>query len=298
MNMDGILNIYKPPGMTSFDVVSIVRRELKIKKVGHTGTLDPMASGVLVLCTGKATKISQYILGSKKSYIGELTLGYETDTQDLEGKVLKHSKKKVSSKDISEVFNSFKGELNQIPPMYSAVRFKGRKLYELAREGKVVERKSRKVTIYNLDILEIDENNKVLFGVECSAGTYIRTLCNDIGYKLGTYGYMSYLTRTSVSNFKIEDSIGLNSIKGKNKDSIRSLILPIDKGLVNYPNIILEDKYYSKIVNGVMIPVENLNIDYNYNDILKVYSEENFLGLGKIIKRDGQELLKMIRVLV
>src|SRR5699024_7826810 len=200
MNMDGILNIYKPPGMTSFDVVSIVRRELKIKKVGHTGTLDPMASGVLVLCTGKATKISQYILGSKKSYIGELTLGYETDTHDLEGKVLKHSKKKVSSKDISEVFNSFKGEVNQIPPMYSAVRFKGRKLYELAREGKVVERKSRKVTIYNLDILEIDENNKVLFGVECSAGTYIRTLCNDIGYKLGTYGYMSYLTRTSVSN--------------------------------------------------------------------------------------------------
>ncbi len=294
--MDGILNIHKPPGMTSFDVVAKIRRELKIKKVGHTGTLDPMASGVLVLCTGKATKTSQYITASKKSYIGELTLGYETDTQDLEGKVLRQSKTQVSNKEIYKAFNSFKGEINQIPPMYSAIRFKGKRLYELARKGEIVERKSRKVSIYNLEIIKI-ENNKILFHVECSPGTYIRALCNDIGHKLKTYGYMSYLMRTGVGNFKIEDSVSLNFIKNTNKDNFKSFIIPMDKGLEDYPSIVLKDEYHNKIINGVMIPVENLNMDYNMDEVFRVYSRNHFLGIGKIINRDGHKLLKMVKVL-
>lgn len=294
--MDGIFNIYKPPGITSFDVVSNIRRELGIKKVGHTGTLDPMASGVLVLCTGKATRLSQYITGSKKTYIGELTLGYETDTQDLEGKVLRYSKTRVSNGEIYETFESFKGELNQTPPMYSAVRHKGKRLYELARKGKTVERKSRKITIYNLDIIKI-YNNRILFNVECSSGTYIRTLCNDIGYKLRTYGYMSYLIRTSVGNFKIKDSVDLNSIKRVSKNNYRSLILPMDKGLMDYPSIVFESNYYEKIRNGIMLPVDNMNINYDCNSVLRVYSGESFLGVGEIVERNGRKLLKMIKVL-
>lgn len=294
--MDGIFNIYKPPGMTSFDVVSRIRKELKIKKVGHTGTLDPMASGVLVVCTGKATRLSQYITGSNKSYIGELTLGYETDTQDIEGRVLRYSRKKASREEIIETFQSFIGELNQVPPMYSAVRYKGKRLYELARQGKTVERKSRKVTIYNLDIIKIYDN-KVLFNVECSAGTYIRTLCNDIGYKLKTYGYMSYLLRTGVGNFRVEDSISLDLINRNNIDNMNSLILPMDKGLRDYPAIVFKKEDYIKIKNGIMLPVENIK-NYDEKNIFKVYSDDHFLGVGKIVERNGRKFLKMIKVLV
>lgn len=294
--MDGIFNIYKPPGMTSFDVVSRIRKELKIKKVGHTGTLDPMASGVLVVCTGKATRLSQYITGSNKSYIGELTLGYETDTQDIEGRVLRYSRKKASREEIIETFQSFIGELNQVPPMYSAVRYKGKRLYELARQGKTVERKSRKVTIYNLDIIKIYDN-KVLFNVECSAGTYIRTLCNDIGYKLKTYGYMSYLLRTGVGNFRVEDSISLDLINRNNIYNMNSLILPMDKGLRDYPAIVFKKEDYIKIKNGIMLPVENIK-NYDEKNIFKVYSDDHFLGVGKIVERNGRKFLKMIKVLV
>ncbi len=296
--MNGLLNVYKPPGMTSYDVVAKVKKELKIKKIGHTGTLDPMASGVLVLCLGKATKISQYITLSKKSYIGELTLGYKIDTQDQEGKVLKYSDNQVTDKEIIKVFNNFKGEIEQIPPMYSAVKFKGKKLYELAREGKIVKRDPRLVTIYNLEIIKIDQNKKILFYVECSSGTYIRTLCDDIGTKLGTYGYMSYLIRTKVGNFKIEDSIGVNVIENKNRDFIQKLVQPIDKALVNYPSIILRENYYNKVVNGAIVPIEDLNVKYNNTQLFKIYCKNYFLGIGKIIERDGKKLLKMVRVLV
>lgn len=296
--MNGILNVFKPKGITSYDVVAKVKKELNIKKVGHTGTLDPMASGVLILCIGKATKISQYITASEKDYIGELTLGYETDTQDSEGKIINCSDKKVTHEQIIETFNSFQGELNQVPPMYSAVRHKGKKLYELARMGKTVERKARKITIYKLKTIDILENRKILFYTKCSSGTYIRTLCNDIGYRLGTYGYMSYLMRTKVGALKIEDSIGLNYIKRDNKDLIKSLLLPMDEALKDYPSIEVEDIYYKKILNGMMVPTSESNEIYvGETQLVRVYSKGQFIGIGKIIIKNGQLLLKMVRVL-
>ena len=221
--MDGIINIFKPKGITSHDAVSIMRRTLGIKKIGHTGTLDPNATGVLPLCIGKGTRISEYLLDVDKEYIGELSLGLATDTQDSDGKVLKQSHKIVSRDDIYKAFDRFKGEIWQIPPMYSSIRYNGKKLYEFAREGKVVNRRARNVKIYNLDIINIFNNKKIIFYVKCSKGTYIRTLCDDIGEYLGTYGYMSYLIRIGVGDFKIADSYSIDYIKNLTKEELNTV---------------------------------------------------------------------------
>ena len=198
--MNGILNIYKEAGFTSHDVVAKLRGILKQKKIGHTGTLDPDAEGVLPVCVGNATKLCGLLTDKEKTYEAVLLLGQETDTQDLSGKVLRKAEVTVSEEAVREAILSFQGNYDQIPPMYSALKINGRKLYELAREGKEVERKPRKVTLREISISWI-ELPEVSFTVTCSSGTYIRTLCHDIGEKLGCSGCMKTLLRTCVDRF-------------------------------------------------------------------------------------------------
>lgn len=296
--MDGIINVFKPKGMTSHDVIRDIRRIFKMKKVGHTGTLDPNAAGVLPVCIGKGTRISEYMLDLPKEYIGELTLGYATDTQDAEGKVLKYSDKKVNKDDIYEAFRRFEGEIEQTPPMYSALKHNGKRLYELAREGKVVERKPRKAIIYELNIMKIIDN-KIIFYVKCSRGTYIRTLCDDIGRLLGTYGYMSYLIRVGVGNFKIEESISLDYLKDLDSRDLEEVVYSIDKGLEHFQKINLDNIYFSRLVNGAKVTLDCSDVDnYSINTPVRVYTDNKFIGIGSITETGSNINIKMDKVLI
>lgn len=297
--MNGIINVFKPRGLTSNDVVKRVKKILNVKKVGHTGTLDPNASGVLPICIGKATRVSEYLLYSNKRYIAEITLGFSTDTQDEEGNILNHSEKEVAQNEILEAFASFKGEIYQIPPMYSALKYSGKRLYELAREGIEVEREKRKVYIYDLEILKIIDNRKILFSVECSRGTYIRTLCNDIGEYLGTYGYMSFLIRTSVYPFKLDNAVSLETIKNKfDSGKIQDILLPVDYALSNLKSIFVDRKYFKQLSNGMFIELNRLNFKGNLviGENLRIYCGDIFIGIGKFVDKDGKIFLKMNKV--
>lgn len=294
--MNGIINFNKPKGMTSHNAVSYFRRILKIKKIGHTGTLDPDATGVLPICIGKGTRVSEYLINADKEYIGEITLGFETDTQDSSGEVVNFSDIEVTQEDIINTFNKFKGKSMQIPPMYSAIRYNGKRLYELAREGKIVERKPRNIHIYELKILDILDNRKIRFYTRCSRGTYIRTLCNDIGRTLRTYGHMSDLVRVGVGKFKIDESLSLEYLNNLNADEIIDLIMPIDMALDSLDKIIIDKKYFDKIVNGVNVPIENKDVNAKHS--VRVYCGNEFIGIGKIINKNNTELLKMDKVLI
>lgn len=295
--MDGVINLFKPKGMTSHDAVKVIRKILKTNKIGHTGTLDPNASGVLPICIGKATRIVEYLHELDKEYIAELTLGVMTDTQDSEGRVLACSDKVVDEKRIYDVMEKYKGDLIQIPPMYSAIKYKGKKLYELAREGKTIDRQPRNIRIYEQEILNINDCKSIIFYVRCSKGTYIRTLCNDIGLDLGTYGYMSFLIRTGVGNFKISDSYSIEYINTIGKDNVDKILIPIDKALNHLDEFIVEEKFYNKLINGNMIEVKPTNINF-LNDNLKIYCKNRFIGIGRLVTKDLSLFLKMDKVLV
>ena len=211
--MNGMLLINKPAGMTSFDVVAVLRRVTHIKQIGHTGTLDPFATGVLPICIGKATKLIEY-LPDDKEYTATVQFGANTDTYDLEGEVTQTFDKKISQTDLKEILKDFEGEIEQLPPIYSAIKVKGKKLYEYAREGKEVEIKPRKVFIKKIELLSFDyegQNAQIL--VECSKGTYIRSIAFDIGQKLNCGGYLIALKRTKAGMFSIEKSINLVEVK-------------------------------------------------------------------------------------
>lgn len=295
--MNGILNILKPPGMTSHDVVSVIRKKLNTKKVGHTGTLDPNAAGVLPICIGKATKISQFLLEGTKKYRAELKLGIETDTQDIYGKVINKYPVTSTEKEIKKAILNFVGDYNQVPPMYSAIKIKGKKLYELARQGIEVEREPRKVKIYNIDIIKINDN-KILFDVVCSKGTYIRTLCNDIGKLLGCGGTMSFLIRTESSDFNLDTTIALEELD--NIEYVEKILLPLDFPLKHMKKIMVKPSYSKQILNGN--PILSHYLSYNLNDPLetkvRIYLEDQFIGIG-IVKCDGhgQKYIKFLKFL-
>lgn len=295
--MDGVINFFKPKGMTSHDAVSFLRRTLKTKRIGHTGTLDPDASGVLPLCIERGTRIAEYLLDIDKEYIGELTLGIQTDTQDQSGKIISSSDKVVSEEEIIEVMSKYRGNISQLPPMYSALKHNGKKLYELAREGIVVEREPRNITIYDQQILNIEDNKKILFYTSCSKGTYIRTLCDDIGTELGTYGYMSFLLRVGVGNFKIENAYSMEYIESLSPEEIRKIITPMDEALNHFKELIVPENLYSKLVNGVILPIVD-NSEYGSNDLFRVYCRDEFIGIGRIIIKDSEQYLKMNKVLI
>ena len=237
MERSGVINIYKEAGYTSHDVVAKLRGILKQKKIGHTGTLDPQAQGVLPVCLGKGTKLCDLLADHDKEYEAVLRLGITTDTQDMEGTILKELSVQVSEEEVRTCILSFQGEQQQVPPMYSALKVNGKKLYELAREGKVVERKARPVTFHNIEVLWM-ELPKVKIRVQCSKGTYIRTLCNDIGEKLGCGGCMEELIRTRSGNFTWEDSMTLAEVEEAVKDgTIEDRVIRIGQVLKDYPEI-------------------------------------------------------------
>jgi tRNA pseudouridine55 synthase len=299
--MNGILNILKPPGMTSHDVVVYVRNKMNIKKVGHTGTLDPGATGVLPLCIGNATKISQFLAKSYKSYRAELTLGISTDTHDNYGKVIYKNIVDVSEDQLIKTFKGFIGKIKQLPPMASAKKFKGKPLYKFAREGKTVPRKEVEVFIKEMKIRQIIYPNKVIFDVICSSGTYIRTLCNDIGNKLGCGGHMSFLIRTRVGNFSINDSLLLEEFEEMiGKGQLEEKLYSIDFPLKHLPRVIVPDKMINRVKNG------NYINDFYFHEkfiepkkeLIRIYdSEDNFLALGRLENLNNKNILKPTRVL-
>lgn len=294
--MNGVINILKPKGMTSHDVVNILRKVLKTKKVGHTGTLDPNATGVLPICIGKATKISEYLLECNKAYVGELTLGHRTDTQDGDGTIILSSDKSVTESEIREVMSKYIGDMKQLPPMYSALKHNGKKLYELAREGITVEREPRNITIYEQNIINIEDNKKIKFYTKCSRGTYIRTICDDIGMDLGTYGYMSDLTRVEAGSFKIEDSYSLDYIKSLELEEVYKLIVPMDKALSHLESFTVPEHLYTMLTNGVILFFEELD-EKLVGKTLKIYCKDIFIGTGTI-KKEDKFYLKMNKVLM
>lgn len=242
----GFLNIYKPVGMTSHDVVSVLRRVTKIKQIGHTGTLDPFAEGVLPICIGKATRLIEY-LQDDKEYLATVQFGAATNTFDLDGEKVFTSDKKVSRDDIKEGLKSFEGEILQLPPIFSAIKVKGKKLYEYARKGEEVEIQPRKVVIENIELKNFDEElQQAQILLKCSKGTYIRSIANDLGKNLGCGGYLIKLIRTQAGKFRVENSVQLDRI-----DVESNLINPLD--ILNLPKIAVDNDDLARIKNGMPI---------------------------------------------
>nr|MBQ8252650.1 tRNA pseudouridine(55) synthase TruB [Lachnospiraceae bacterium] len=248
--MNGIINVYKEKGYTSHDVVAKLRGILRQKKIGHTGTLDPQAEGVLPVCLGNATRLCDLLTDKTKEYEAVLRLGITTDTQDMTGTVLSEAPVEITEDDIINIMSTFKGKIMQVPPMYSALKVGGRKLVDLAREGIEVERKAREIEIYELEILEVNLPF-VRFCVDCSKGTYIRTLCQDIGEKAGCGGAMESLLRTRVDRFGIADALTLDLIEqmrdGKKLDEI---LYPVDEVFLHLPAVTVKDEFRKVIDNG------------------------------------------------
>lgn len=281
MERSGVINIYKEAVYTSHDVVAKLRGILKQKKIGHTGTLDPQAQGVLPVCLGKGTKLCDLLADHDKEYEAVLRLGITTDTQDMEGNVLQESSVQVSEEEVRTCILSFQGEQMQVPPMYSALKVNGKKLYELAREGKVVERKARPVTFHKIEVLWM-ELPKVKIRVQCSKGTYIRTLCNDIGEKLGCGGCMEELLRTRVERFALEDAVKLDEVqKAMEEGTVDSLILPVDRIFDQYPTAKTTTQGDLLVHNGNRLFSELLQEEPEAESgYVRVYdSEDTFIGL-------------------
>lgn len=256
MEYNGIINVYKEAGYTSHDVVAKLRGILHQKKIGHTGTLDPDAEGVLPVCLGKATKLCGMLSDHEKEYEAVLLLGKDTDTQDTSGRVLTEKPVEVSEEEIRECVASFVGEQLQIPPMYSARKVNGKRLYELAREGQVVERKPTKVHFYQIDILSV-KLPRVELRVRCSAGTYIRTLCHDIGEKLGCGGCMEHLVRTRVERFGLLDARKLSQVQMyADHGKAQLVILPVDRMFDQYPAATTRERGDRLVHNGNPFPAD------------------------------------------
>lgn len=300
--MDGILLVIKPSDMTSFDVVSYLRGIFKIKKIGHAGTLDPAACGLLPICLGKATKAIDWFQDFDKSYRAEMVLGLITDTQDAEGNIIEENEVYVDRTTVVNTINAFVGEYAQVPPMYSAIKIKGRKLYELARQGIEVERKVRNVYISKIDALEIKENSDkttVRFDVDCSKGTYIRTLCHDIGQKLGCGAHMSFLVRTRVGQFSLADGITLEDIKKHQEEgTLASILKPIDLLFQNYEKVIIDRALMKRFLNGAYVFLNKYDFS-QMEKTVRVYSENDiFLGLGKVFVDGERKKMKVEKLFV
>ncbi len=278
---NGIINVYKEKGFTSFDVVAKLRGILKTKKIGHTGTLDPDAEGVLPVCIGKATKVCDLLTDKDKVYEAVLLLGRTTDTQDTSGEILQEYPVTVTEAQVREAIGSFVGEYAQIPPMYSALKVNGKKLYELARAGVEVERKARNVQIFSIEILEVDLP-RVRMSVHCSKGTYIRTLCHDIGQMLGCGGCMEQLLRTKVAGFLLKDSLKLNEIdRLTGEGMIEEHIISVDALFEDCPKAVVKPEFSIVVHNGNRVRRNMFQEEIcKQAERLRVYdSEQVFIGI-------------------
>ena len=293
--MDGIIIINKPKGYTSHDIVNKVRKIYNTKKVGHTGTLDPNATGVLPILIGKATKLSNYLTEHNKQYIAILKLGEKRDTGDLEGKIIETEEVPTLNKEnIELILKSFLGKQQQTPPMYSAIKINGKKLYEYARDGKEIEVPKREIEIYDIKLNSINES-EIKFLVDCSKGTYIRSLCEDIAKKIGTVGFMKELIRTKVDKFEIENSYTLEELE-ENKENVK--IISIEELFENNEKIVLDEEKITLFLNGgrIKLPIKHSVENDAFvtplvKSIVKIYNSQNlFIGTGivsnNILKRD------------
>lgn len=275
--MNGVINVYKEKGFTSHDVVAKLRGILRQRKIGHTGTLDPQAEGVLPVCLGSATKLCDLLTDKTKEYKAVLRLGIETDTQDMTGTILKESTVDVTEEQVKEVIVSFLGKSEQIPPMYSALKVNGKKLYELAREGKEIERKPRPIEIFSIEILDISLP-KVTFVVNCSKGTYIRTLCYDIGIKLGCGGCMESLLRSRVERFTLDEALTLSQIEEKRDEGVLGqYIVSVESMFDELPAVTIKGEFTKLIDNGNSVSV----------DMVKSVSPEE---METNIRQNGQKM--------
>lgn len=279
----GVINIYKEKGYTSHDVVAKLRGIVGQKKIGHTGTLDPDATGVLPVCLGKATKLCDMLTDKSKTYEAILLLGKETDTQDITGEVLKEGDTAhLTEEEVKDCIQEFVGAYDQVPPMYSALKVNGKKLYELARAGIEVERKSRRVEIYDIRILEMNLP-RVRMEVHCSKGTYIRTLCHDIGQNLGCCGCMEALKRVQVGPFLLEDSVTLKEVEAyRDEKRLAELIRPIDEMFDSYEKVTLKPEFCSLVYNGNFFLAKHIKeqMDFADGQMVRVYNPEGrFLAI-------------------
>ena len=289
--ISGILNVNKEVGISSNKCVGLVKKALNMKKVGHTGTLDLEAEGVLPIVIGKATRVSDFLMDEKKEYITETIFGSRTDTLDWSGQVVEESDKTFTKDELIREMENFKGQITQTPPMYSAIKINGSKMYDLARKGIEVERKTRKVTIYDFKLLDFDFP-KATFEITCSKGTYIRTLIDDLGEALGSFAYVNKLTRSKVGDFVIEEAISSADLLEMDKDQILKRIKPVDYALKDYKEIRLDKTYFKQATNGMTMRVDALYSD----NLLRVYVEDQFIGLGKNFKNEDRYFLKMEKV--
>ncbi len=274
--MNGIINVNKPKGITSFDVIRKLRKILSLRKIGHTGTLDPLAEGVLLVCVGKATKLAQDIEAHSKEYVAEFELGYKTDTYDIEGTVIdKVENFSVTKEKLLEVINTFLGNIKQIPPMYSAIKVNGQKLYDLARKGETIEREARDIFIESIELLEFD-GKKAKIKCSVSKGTYIRSLIYDIGEKLGTFAVMTSLLRTKVGEETLDKSFTLAEIESLKNEGKENFITSVED-YFTYPKIYIEgEKNHTLFLNG------NTLVFNGEDGIKRVYENDNFLGLASL----------------
>jgi tRNA pseudouridine55 synthase len=285
MTLEGILPVLKPEKFTSHDVVAKARRILGIKRIGHTGTLDPAVTGVLPLCIGRATRMVEYIQELPKEYEAVLLIGIATDTEDLTGEPLQQvDSVHLDEEDVNRVLHSFLGEIEQTPPMYSAVKVDGKRLYELAREGKEIERKSRRVTIEEIEILEMNltlRHPEVRFRVKCSKGTYIRTLCVDIGKALGFPSVMKQLIRTSTGNIHIDQCLSFEQIERYQSDgTLEQYLIPMDEAISHIPEVTLSSLQAVHALQGKSISLPSMTLNAGTKTLFRAYDPTHqFLGL-------------------
>ena len=298
-DINGVIIVNKHKGVTSHDIVAKIRRLYGTKKVGHTGTLDPMATGVLPILIGRAAKAAEYLVSDSKRYVAEIKLGIETDTEDITGKILKTSDTLPGKTEFFEVCKEFVGEIYQTPPMYSALKVGGKKLVDLAREGKEVERAPRKIEIKSILPEEVSEKEGIYtLDVECSKGTYIRTLCADIGKKLGCGATMSSLERTRSGNFDIKDAYTVCELENMTPEQRASVVNPVETLFSDLSAVTLDDFYARLCRSGCEIYQHKIKIAYSVDEFVRICDKNGFFALGKVKEYENGSAIKAIKIFV
>jgi tRNA pseudouridine55 synthase len=296
----GIICINKPSGMTSHDVVNRLRRLYNTKKVGHTGTLDPMATGLLIVLVGNAVKASEYLMSGSKSYVAGLRLGMTSDTEDISGNITVCTEALPKKEEVISACEKFVGNIMQVPPMYSAIKIGGKKLVDLARNGETVEREPREITVYSLKCQCVnEESGDYLLDVECSKGTYIRTLCADIGASLSCGGLMSSLERRHNCGFSLDDAHTLEEIEALEMDERGKLLIPVEKAFSDYKKLKLIPFYAGLVRNGVRVYTSKVAPEALEGERFRLYDGENFFAIAEAQKNsEGESILRVLKQFV
>lgn len=286
--INGVICINKPQDFTSFDVVAIMRRAAGTRKIGHGGTLDPMATGVLPIYIGRAAKTADLNPVSDKKYRATFRLGVTTDTEDVWGKVLTEDKKPVTLAEITDAVKAMQGDIMQMPPMYSAVKINGKRLYDLARQGIEVERAARPVTVYSIELSDYDRQNRTgTLDIHCSKGTYIRTIISDIGKKLGTGAIMTSLCRTMAAGFTLSDCHDIEKLRNMPPEDTAKLVLPTERVFSCYDEVSLDDAQKKLFMNGMILDCGRMGISYPADTRLRLKHGDTFIGVAKVNEENG-----------